>query len=155
MHLNSCTMIGCVSSKGAALRSTESGAPFCSFVLEVDELSQGKVYTTWIPIEIVGKHAEQTSMDLEAGDEVLVSGKWKYKSTVDQKSGVKMSKPMVSTWGIQQRQPAQTSPDAAADGEPHATALPQEDASVSDAQKGKPRYAKWRPETTRPQGATR
>jgi single-stranded DNA-binding protein len=115
MHLNSCTMIGRISAKSPSLRYPESGAPFCSFVLEVDELSQGKVYTTWIPIEIVGKHAEQTSMDLEAGDEVLVSGKWKYKSTVDQKSGVKMSKPVVSTWGIQQRQPAQTSPDAAAD----------------------------------------
>jgi primosomal replication protein N len=70
MHLNSCTMIGRVSAKGAALRYTESGAPFCSFVLEVDELSQGKVYTTWIPIEITGKHAEQTSVDLEVGIEV-------------------------------------------------------------------------------------
>jgi single-stranded DNA-binding protein len=142
MHLNSCVMIGCVSAKGAALRYTESGVPFCSFVLEVDELSQGKVYTTWIPIEIVGKHAEQTSVDLEAGDEVQISGKWKYRSTVDQKSGAKVSKPVVSSWGITQRQSAATTPGDVADSLSGDAALPQEPPSVPETPKGRPRYPK-------------
>ena len=105
MHLNSCVMIGRVSAKGPQLRYAESGTPFCSFVLEVDELSQGKTYTTYIPCEITGKYAEQTSVDIEPGDVLQIAGKWKYKSTVDQKTGAKVSKPIVSSWGISQRYP--------------------------------------------------
>jgi single-stranded DNA-binding protein len=106
VHLNSCLMIGRVSAKGPQLRYAESGSPFCSFVLEIDELTDGKVYTTYIPCEITGKYAEQTSVEVEAGDEIQISGKWKYKSTVDQKSDVKVSKPVVSSWGVSQRIPA-------------------------------------------------
>jgi single-stranded DNA-binding protein len=95
-----------VSVKGPALRYAENGTPVCSFVLEVDELSQGKTFTTWIPCEISGKNAEQTAGEVEAGDILQISGKWKYKSTVDQKSGVKVSKSVVSSWGIAQRIPA-------------------------------------------------
>jgi hypothetical protein len=39
-------MIGRVSPKGPQLRYAENGTPSCSFVLEIDEVSQGKVYTT-------------------------------------------------------------------------------------------------------------
>ena len=84
----------------------ENGTPACSFVLEVDELSQGKVYTTFIPCEISGKFAEQTSVEVEAGDVLQIAGKWKYKSVVDPKSGAKVSKPVVSSWGVSQRIPA-------------------------------------------------
>lgn len=106
MHLNSCLMIGRVSAKGPQLRYTESGTPCCSFVLEVDEVTNGKTYTTFIPCEITGKYAEDTSVTIEAGDILQIAGKWKYKSTVDQKSGVKVSKPVVSSWGVAQRIPA-------------------------------------------------
>jgi single-stranded DNA-binding protein len=99
-------MIGRVSPKGAALRYAESGTPCCSFVLEVDEVTQGKTYTTYIPCEITGKYAEDTSVTIEPGDVLQISGKWKYKSTVDQKTGAKVSKPVVSSWGISQREPA-------------------------------------------------
>ncbi len=89
MHLNSCLMIGRVSPKGAQLRYAESGTPLCSFVLEVDEVSNGKTFTTYIPCEVSGKYAEQTSVEVEPGDVLQVSGKWKYKPVVDQKSGAK------------------------------------------------------------------
>ena len=54
-------------------------------------------------------------MTIEPGDVLHLVGKWKYKSTVDQKSGAKVSKPVVSAWGIQQRQPATTAPGGVAD----------------------------------------
>jgi single-stranded DNA-binding protein len=105
VHLNSCVMIGRVSPKGAQLRSMESGTPFCSFVLEVDEvMPHGNVYTTYIPVEITGKFAEATAGEIAAGDVLQISGKWKYRSTVDVKSGAKVSKPVVSSWGVQQRE---------------------------------------------------
>jgi single-stranded DNA-binding protein len=126
MHLNSVQVIGRVSAKGPQLRYAESGTPLCSFVLEVDEVSQGKTYTTFIPCEITGKYAEQTSVEVEAGDELHIAGKWKYKSTVDPKTQAKVSKPVISTWGIAQQIPhtesaqdERSEPDASPDqGEP-------------------------------------
>jgi single-stranded DNA-binding protein len=109
MHLNSCLMIGRVSPKGPQLRYAENGTPICSFILEVDELTHGQTFTTWIPCEISGKYAEQTAGEVEAGDVLQIAGKWKYKSTVDQKSGAKVSKPVVSSWGVSQRIAATTS----------------------------------------------
>ena len=137
MHLNSCLMIGRVSPKGPALRYSESGVPACSFVLEVDEITQGKTYTTFIPCEITGKYAEQTSVDIEAGDVLQIAGKWKYKSTVDQKSGAKVSKPVVSSWGIQQRQPASTSPGDVDDSASVEVALPVDAPSVPETKKAR------------------
>ena len=110
MHLNSILMIGRVSAKGPSLRYSESGVPSTSFVLEVDEIAQGKVYTTFIPCEISGKYAEATASDVEPGDVLQIAGKWKYKSVVDPKSGAKISKPVVSSWGVSQRLPAETPP---------------------------------------------
>jgi hypothetical protein len=43
VHLNSVQLIGRVGPKGAQRRYAESGTPFCTFVLEVDELSHGKI----------------------------------------------------------------------------------------------------------------
>jgi primosomal replication protein N len=104
VHLNSVQLIGRVSPKGPQFR-TESGTPRCTFVLEVDDvLPNGKIYTTFIPVEISGKFAEATASEIAAGDVLQISGKWKYKSVVDPKSGAKVSKPVVSTWGVQQRE---------------------------------------------------
>jgi hypothetical protein len=106
MHLNSCFMIGRVRAKGPQLRYAENGTPLYSFLLEIDELTNGRTYTTYIPCEITGKYAEQTAVGVKPGDVLQLAGKWKYKSTVDPKSGVKVSKPVVSSWGISQRQAA-------------------------------------------------
>lgn len=104
MHFNSVQLIGRVSPKGPQLR-TESGTPRCTFVLEVDDvLPNGTIYTTFIPVEITGKFAEQAAGEIAAGDVVQISGKWKYRGVIDPKSGAKVSKPVVSTWGVQQRE---------------------------------------------------
>jgi single-stranded DNA-binding protein len=150
VHLNSCLMIGRVSPRGAHLRYAESGTPFCSFMLEIDEVTDGKVYTTFIPCEITGKYAQQTAIALEPGDVVQISGKWRYKPVVvDQKSGAKISKPVVSSWGVSQRQPALARVDAddtsaRAEGE---TTSEEEIVAPepTSTNKGRPRYPKWQP----------
>jgi single-stranded DNA-binding protein len=53
-------------------------------------------------VEIWGQ-AERAVELLEPGDEVMLSGKLKYKSVLDSKTQQKTSKLIVSSWGIQQR----------------------------------------------------
>jgi single-stranded DNA-binding protein len=107
VHLNQVNLIGRISKTGPQLRYAENGVPVCSLVVEVDEFGPGeKIYTSYIPVDVSGKHAEQTSVELEAGDLVQISGKLRYKSTVDAKTSQKVSKMIVSTWGIQQRERA-------------------------------------------------
>lgn len=137
MHLNLCVMIGRVSAKGPQLRYAENGTPACSFVLEVDELTNGRTFTTFIPCEISGKYAEETAATVEAGDVLQISGRWKYKSTVDPKTGVKVSKPVVSSWGIQQREALAQSPQS--EGE---IVVPEPSQEVTPVKKGRPRYPK-------------
>jgi single-stranded DNA-binding protein len=107
VHVNVCTLVGRVSQAGAKLTYASSGTPICSLVVEVDEMGPGeKIFTTWLPVRITGRYAEQSSIDLEPGDIVQISGKLKYESSMDVKTQQKTSKLVISTWGIQQRQPA-------------------------------------------------
>jgi hypothetical protein len=46
LHVNLVLLVGRVSANGPHLRYAENGTPLCTFVLEIDERSQGKVYTT-------------------------------------------------------------------------------------------------------------
>jgi single-stranded DNA-binding protein len=58
---------------GVPLR--QQGADCASFVLNVPECGRdGQIYTTRIPIEIWGKHAQETKT-LAAGQLVLIEGK--------------------------------------------------------------------------------
>jgi single-stranded DNA-binding protein len=108
VHCNVVTLVGRVSQAGPELSYASSGTPVCSLVVEVDEFGPGdKIFTSWLPVRTTGKHAEQTSVDLEPGDIVMVSGKLKYESSVDKQTQQKTSKLIISSWGIQQRQPAQ------------------------------------------------
>jgi hypothetical protein len=74
--------------------------------LEVDEISKtGDVFTLYLPVELWG-HAEDAAETLEAGDEVLITGaKLKYKSVVDAKTQIKVSKLVISSWGWCIRKP--------------------------------------------------
>jgi primosomal replication protein N len=84
LHVNVCTIVGRVSKRGPKLSYATSGTPACEVILEVDEVRKGgQVFTPYIPVEIFGKYAETAATELEAGDEVQVSGKLKYKSSVD------------------------------------------------------------------------
>jgi single-stranded DNA-binding protein len=107
MHINHCLIVGRVSKTGPKLSYASTGTPICSFVVEVDERGkESDVFTTYLPVEISGRYAEPTAGELEAGDEVMVSGKLKYKSVVDAKPSQKTSKVIISSWGINQRVPA-------------------------------------------------
>jgi single-stranded DNA-binding protein len=113
VHVNVCTLVGRVSPAGPKLSYASSGTPICSLVVEVDEMGPGeKIFTTWLPVRITGKYAEQSSVDLEPGDIVMVSGKLKYESTMDVKTQQKTSKLIISSWGIQQREALTTSQSA-------------------------------------------
>ena len=61
-----------------------------------------------LPVELWGQ-AEAAAETLEPGDEVMMTGKLKYKSVVDAKTQAKVSKLIVSSWGISQRLPGKTS----------------------------------------------
>jgi single-stranded DNA-binding protein len=103
MHLNSVQLIGRIGKKRPEWGYTASGAATCHFTLEVDEPSKsGEVFTLYLPVEIWGQ-AERAVELLEPGDEVMLSGKLKYKSVLDSKTQQKSSKLIVSSWGIQQR----------------------------------------------------
>jgi single-stranded DNA-binding protein len=107
VHVNHALVVGRCSKAGPKLSYAASGTPTCSFVVEVDEVGKGgEVFTTYLPAEISGKYAEQAAGEIEPGDEVMISGKLKYKSVVDGKTGAKVSKLIVSSWGINQRIPS-------------------------------------------------
>lgn len=152
MHLNSVQVIGRVGKKRPDWGYTSSGAATCAFTLEIDEPSKGgEVFTLYLPVEIWGQ-AERAVELLEPGDEVMLSGRLKYKSHVDAKTQQKVSKLILSSWGIQARQPATTSPDAVPNSTSEEVACNLEQSGEPDATpKRKPRYGKhlqreWSPE---------
>jgi single-stranded DNA-binding protein len=148
VHVNVCTLVGRVSQAGPKLSYASSGTPVCSLVVEVDELGPGeKVYTTYLPVRISGRYAEQTSVDLEAGDVVQISGKLKYESLVDAKTQQKTSKLVISSWGIQQREKLTTLPQDETSPQIDSTEPVEVDAHHEaqerlPSHKGKPRYPK-------------
>jgi single stranded DNA-binding protein len=149
VHLNSVHLIGRLS-KRPELRYTESGTPFCSLVVACDDVGPGeKIFTTWIPVDITGKYAEQTSVDLNEGDEVQISGKLKYKSMVDKQTQQKVSKLIVSTWGIQQRTHAE-SPQVERTDEGKGDSTSHKPSSAPEPTVRKARYKKWTPEAVAP-----
>jgi single-stranded DNA-binding protein len=107
MHLNRVIIVGRVSNKGPRLTYDERGIPTCSMVVEVDEPSKtGKVFTTYLPVEVVGKYAEEAADALESGDDLTVEGKLKFRSVVDAQTGQKASKMILSTWTVTKGAPA-------------------------------------------------
>jgi single-stranded DNA-binding protein len=146
MHVNVSTIVGRVN-KPPQLRYAENGTPCCSLVVEVEEHGKdGATFLTWLPVEISGRYAEQTSVEVEAGDEVLISGKLKYKSPIDSKTQQKTSKLIVSSWGIQQRIPALAGVSVNPRSEPDVAPEPSnEGLGRATIKPRKPRYSKWRP----------
>jgi single-stranded DNA-binding protein len=81
--VNRVLLLGRITTYGVSLR--HQGSDCASFVLAVPEVGRdGKTYTTRIPIEIWGKHA-QDATTLAAGQLVLVDGRLrKRKSLADE-----------------------------------------------------------------------
>jgi single-stranded DNA-binding protein len=106
VHVNSVLVVGRVGKNLPKVQYASNGNPTCTYTLEVDEPSKsGETFTLFLPVEIWGQ-AEIAAETLDPGDEVMLQGKLKYKSVVDAKTQVKVSKLMISSWGIAQRQPA-------------------------------------------------
>jgi single-stranded DNA-binding protein len=99
VHLNKVLLMGRICARGVRVTYDERAIPTCAFTLEVDELGKDRVFTSYLPVEVVGKYAEAAAEALEPGDEVLVEGKLKYKNFPDAK-GQKTSKLLVSTWQV-------------------------------------------------------
>jgi single-stranded DNA-binding protein len=75
MHLNKVMLIGRVGECGPKLTYSEQTVPTGTFTLKLDEVSPtGKVYTSYLPVAVIGKYAEAAADRLEAGQEVLVDG---------------------------------------------------------------------------------
>jgi single-stranded DNA-binding protein len=52
-----------------------------------------------IPVELIGKYAEDAAGALSAGDEVLIGGKVEYRSETD-KQGQKTGRLLISIWAV-------------------------------------------------------
>ena len=73
LGINKVIVLGLVGKYGVTLR--QQGADCASFLLNIPECGRdGQIYTTRVPIEIWGKHAQEATR-LAAGQWVLVEGK--------------------------------------------------------------------------------
>ena len=103
MHVNRQTLLGRIS-KRPELRYNAKGTPFCSLTLAIEKSGrEGQVYTSWHQVEISGKFAEELSVTLEAGDEILVEGEHQHRSLVDPRTQEKKKWCVLSTWGVLER----------------------------------------------------
>ena len=149
MHVNSVLVVGRVGKKIPKLDYPSSGGhPTLTFTLEVDEPSKfGEVFTLFLLVEIWGQ-AEHAAELLEPGDEVMLNCRLKYKSHVDAKTQQKVSKLILSTWGVSQRIPS-----LAGVAQEQRTASPEypeqgdEPTNAPEPKARRPRYPKWKPES--------
>ncbi len=106
VHLNKALIIGRVTSAGPKLTYAENGTPTVAFWLEVTELGKdGKLYTAYLPAEVVGKQAEDIAAELDPGDEICIDGKMKYRAG-PMVNGKKTGGCVVSSWYITKAQSA-------------------------------------------------
>jgi primosomal replication protein N len=102
VHVNRQPLWGRVGAKGAELRYNAKGTPCCSLVVETDNAGpDGQVYMS-SKVEITGRFAEDLSVSLEPGAEILVAGEHRYRPTVDPKTQQKNTTGGLSTWGVSQ-----------------------------------------------------
>jgi hypothetical protein len=107
MHVDKIVLIGCVAERGVRVSNDERAIPTCAFTLEVDEPGkEGQIYTSYLPVEIVGKYAEAAAERLGPEDDVRIDGRRKYKSHVDATTGQKTGKRLVSSWTVTPAAPA-------------------------------------------------
>ena len=139
--------------KSLSLKYDAQSKPELRFTLaqETGHDAKGHPWVSYFPCCTSGATAERLAGELEDGQRIVItSGKLVYRKR-STKTG-DQSRMEILVWQIDRLSAspgAETSQDGVLNGEREETALPQEPASVSDAKKGKPRYAKWRPENTR------
>ena len=82
LGINRVLVLGRVGKYGVILR--QQGADCASFVLNIPECGRdGQIYTTRVPIEVWGKHAQEATR-LGAGQWVLVEGRMRKRKRPDE-----------------------------------------------------------------------
>jgi hypothetical protein len=152
MAINLVVLDGVV--KQLAMKYDSQSRPELRFTLQQETggvNEHGQPWVSWWPCCASGPTAERLAGELEDGQHVVItSGKLVYRKRA-LKTG-DQSRIEILVWQTERLSAspaAETSPGAAADSVSDGSTLPQEDASMSETQKGKPRYPKWRPENTR------
>ncbi len=99
IHTARAFVIGIVTHKPKLTYPKNGGHPTLSFVLEVSEPgNDGKTYKTYVPCEIYGKTAETVAEQLTVGEEVVIDGKLKNRST--SRNGIKIRTLVVWVWTV-------------------------------------------------------
>jgi hypothetical protein len=109
MPVNHVLIVGRVSKTGPKLSYASNGTPVCSLVLEVDEAGKtGELFTTYLPVEITGRYAEQTAAEVEAGAGVQDQRQADIQARGRSEGQARVSQLGSSTWGLTQRIAAPT-----------------------------------------------
>jgi hypothetical protein len=154
MSINLVVIDGVV--KSLAMKYDSASKPELSFTLvQTDHGVHGQPWVSYWPCCASGATAERLAGEIEDGQRIVVtSGKLCYRKRAT-KSG-EQSRLEILVWQVDRLSvapAAETSPGAAPDSVSAAAAVHTEAPSASETKKGKPRYDKWCPEPTRPQGA--
>jgi single stranded DNA-binding protein len=98
--INRVLLVGRVTEAGPKLTYSPGGSPQCTFTLLLEDPGpDGKRYKLFVPVDVFGKQAEPVAEQINVGDVVLVDGKLKWKSWLDQQ-GVKQGKLVVLAWAV-------------------------------------------------------
>jgi single-stranded DNA-binding protein len=131
--LNAVHLIGRVSTYGVKLAYTEAAKPQASFTLVIAEGD----FRLFVPVLIVGQHAEPCAETLEPGALIAVNGKLQYKKTPDG------SKLIVAAYGVERLSDSPQDERLDAGATPESSELvnvaPDGEEAASPPKKGRPR----------------
>ena len=98
--INKVLLTGQVTDAGPKLTYSSEGTPQCTFTVLVEECGKdGHLFKLFVPVEVFSAHGEWTAEHVNAGDLVLIDGKLRWRSWVDNK-GEKQGKLSVMAWQV-------------------------------------------------------
>jgi hypothetical protein len=87
VSLNKVVLLGAIGPRGVEMAYGASGAPYAVFVLQLDDLgTDGKLYRTYAPCEIHGRHSEE-AVALAPGQLCLIDGRLRWRRGQDGDKG--------------------------------------------------------------------
>jgi single-stranded DNA-binding protein len=142
MSLNHVVLVGtCAAPSPTLTYNAASAKPECKLTLIVSDGKGEQTFNLYVPVFVYGANAERVAEEVEAGDLIAVDGRLAWKSTL-KKDGSKLGL-CVTTFAVEVLVQAAEGEASAPELAP-APDLPPD--PVAEPKKGKPRYAKWRPE---------
>jgi single stranded DNA-binding protein len=98
--VNRVLVLGRVTDAGPKLTYQASGTPCATFTVILEEVGKNQVvYKLFVPVEVWGTHAEWVSEQVDAGAQVLIDGRLKWRKAVDAQ-GEKTGKLVVMAWQV-------------------------------------------------------